>query len=66
MRNDELVDRVRICVHVSVGDFHAVEARYHVNCRQRFHTPERNLAGCSVDKLIDDANRKTDEALKSH
>ena len=34
VRNDELVDRVRIRVHVSVGDLHAAEARYH--CRQRF------------------------------
>ena len=56
--NDELVDRVRIRVHVSVGDLH-------VDCRQTFYTQGRNLARCSDDKLIGNANRKTDEALKS-
>ena len=64
MRNDELADRVRIRVRGAVGDLHAAEASYHVDCRQRFYTPGRNLAGCSDDKLIGNANRKTDEALK--
>ena len=65
-RNDELADRVRIRVQSAVGDLHASEARYHVDCRQIFYTTGRNLAGCSDNKLIGDANRKTDEALKSH
>ena len=43
--------------------YHASEARYDVDCRQRFYTPGRNLARCSDDNLIGDANRKTDEAL---
>ena len=61
MRNNELADRVRIRVHGAVGDLHAAEARYHVDCRQRFYTP-----GCSDDKLIGDSNRKTDEVLKGN
>ena len=63
VRNDELADWVIIRVHGAVGDFHAAEARYHVNCRQRFYTPGRNLAGWSDDNLNGDANRKTDETL---
>ena len=43
VRNDELADRVRIRVQGEVGDLHAVEARYHVDYRQRFYTPGRNL-----------------------
>ena len=65
MRNDELADRVRIRVQGAVGDLHAAEARYHVDCRQRFYTPGRNLAECSDAKLIGDAYRKADKALKS-
>ena len=65
MRNDDLDDKVRIRVQGAVWDVHAVEARYHVDCRRRFYTPGRNLAGCSDDKLIGDPNRKTDEALNS-
>ena len=64
VRNDELANRVRIRVQGAVGDVHAAEARYHVDCRQRSYTPGRNLVGCSDDKLIGDANRKTDDALK--
>ena len=60
VRNDELADRVRICVQGAVGDFHAAEARYHVDCRQRFYTPGRNLVGCSDDKLIGDKESATD------
>ena len=44
VRNDELADRVRIRVQGVVGDLHAAEARYHVDCRQRFYTSGRNLA----------------------
>ena len=66
VRNDQLADRVRIRVQSAVGDLHADEARYHVNCRQRLYTPGRNLVGCRDDKLIGDANRKTEEAPKSH
>ena len=55
-----------IRVQGAVGDLHAAEARYSVDCRQRFYTPGRNLAGCSDVKLIGDANSKTDEALKSN
>ena len=50
--NDELADQVRIRVYGAVGDLHAAEARYHVDCRHRFFTPGR-----SDNKLIGDANR---------
>ena len=64
MRNDELADRVRIRVQGAVGDIHGAEARYHVDCRQIFYTPGRNLAACSDKQLIGDVNSKTDKALK--
>ena len=64
VRNNELAARMKIRVHGVVGDLHAAKARYHVDCRQKFDNPGRNLAGCSDDKLIGDANRKNDEALK--
>ena len=44
VRNDELADRVTIRIQGAVWDLHAAEARYHVDCRQRFYTPGRNLA----------------------
>ena len=46
-RKDNLADIVRIRLEGAVGYLHAAEARYHVDCRQRFHTPGRSLEGSS-------------------
>ena len=41
-RKDNLADNVRIRLEGTIGDLHAAGARYHVDCRQRFHTPARS------------------------
>ena len=46
-RKDNLANNVRIRLEGAVGDLHEADARYHVDCRQRFHTPGRSLEGSS-------------------
>ena len=41
-RKDNLADNVRIRLEGAIGDLHAAGARYHVDCKQRFHTRARS------------------------
>ena len=59
-RKDNLADNVRIRLEGAVGDLHAAEVRYHVDCRQRFHTPGRSLDGSSDTKAFKCTNKVTD------